>query len=146
MCFKCTKPRHRYILFYISTQSQQGSGRQWGNRRRDQVKSEKLLLFEGGVAWLQERLQISEEREAGFHGRHNNGTQRHPHPIHQNLWIITLQEEPILLISWPWDGEIILEYPHGPSVITRVFKILRGTQLSHLEWFPMLKADHCCQL
>lgn len=33
-----------------------------------------------------------------------------------------------LLISWPWDGEIRLDYPGGTNIITKVLKSERGSQ------------------
>lgn len=41
---------------------------------------------------------------------------------------LRLQRDLHLLISWPWEGEIILDYPGGPSATTGVLISERGRQ------------------
>ena len=44
-----------------------------------------------------------------------------------------------LLINWPWDGEIIMDYLGGPSVNTRILTSERQAGVS--EWFNVRKTQ-----
>jgi len=61
------------------------------------------------------------------------------------------QTELRLLIRWPVDGEIFLDYPRGPNIITKTLKYWRGKQRSQsdVQWegfsWPLLalKTEGC---
>lgn len=73
-------------------------------------------------------------------GSQNNSPCRCPHPNSQNLYVrLHGKGEPELqmklkwLISWPCDGEIVLDYSDGPNAITIVPKRRRGRQKEEPE-------------
>lgn len=92
------------------------------------------------------------ENNTPFCGGQNNGPQRCLclSPEHVNKWChmargIKVADGIKLLISWPWDGESILDDSGGPSVITRWAQCClvseRGTRDSEAEWCHVRKAQ-----
>ena len=50
-----------------------------------------------------------------------------------------------VLISWPQDSKIIIDYPSGPSVITRVLKSRQGRRnRSEKDVTTEAGSERCC--
>lgn len=74
-------------------------------------------------------------RQARY-GRQYNGPQRYPSSNYLNFCVLIMLRDKRelrmymqlkLLIRWPWDGEITLNYLDGPNLITWVLKGRRET-------------------
>ena len=98
-----------------------------GNKRElKKVPRQKFFLIETWDQW---------ERNARYN-RQNIVLQRCLNPNPRNLWMCYVSwkngsKVPSgikLLIRWPWDEKIILDYLDRPNVITRVLKVEKRTK------------------
>lgn len=61
-------------------------------------------------------------------------------------WRVKVADELRLLISWPWNGEMILDYPAELNMITRVLIRGRGRQKRKNQRVSIVMNIQCCWL